>query len=131
MGEILFESPKSAPKSATNFFVCNRWVDKDQNGSISRDEWEGIKSRFRINEGYITFVAYIKQPTGTKISRLLRSPDGTISERDENFQSYKTTIFKPSFQVRDLIEMGGEGLWRMEWFVEGQYVGKSEATIYR
>jgi hypothetical protein len=117
-----------------DFFVCNRWIDKNQDGRGDFNEFEGVKSKFRAHED-ITFVANIRKPFGTIIYYKLLRPDGVTHQygvahwERKDFQAYEPSVFDLTFSARSLAKEGGVGAWRMEWYVEGHYVGKSEATI--
>jgi len=106
-------------------------MDKNQDGRIDLDEWEGFgKNSFRSYDD-LCFVAYIYKPIGTQISCRLRAPDGQVIENINRSQNFETTIFRQNYIARDLIDKYGAGVYRLEWFVEGTLVGESKATLIK
>lgn len=104
-----------------DFFACNYWIDRNQDGKIDIDEWEGIKDCFLENE-HISFVAYFRQKPGTSISFKLIAPDGSLYREKSLKQTAKITIWCQEYEAKNLIGEKGSGIWKMEWYAGEQLV---------
>lgn len=113
-----------------DFFSCNYWIDRNQDGKTDIDEWEGIKDCFLENE-HISFVAYFRQKPGTPLSFRLISPDRTVYSEKTLKQTAKTTIWCQEYDAKDLINSKGHGVWTMEWYVRDQLVNITSVKILR
>ncbi|MCX7705353.1 MAG: hypothetical protein N2115_03740 [bacterium] len=113
-----------------DFFSCNYWIDRNQNGKIEIDEWEGIKDCF-LEKEHISFVAYFRQKPGTPLSFKLIAPDGSIYREKQLRQTAKTTIWCQEYEARDLINERGQGVWRMEWYASDRLVNITYIRIFK
>ncbi|MCM8763757.1 MAG: hypothetical protein NC830_00090 [Candidatus Omnitrophica bacterium] len=113
-----------------DFFVCNYWIDRNQNKKIEIEEWEGIKDFFLENE-HISFVAYFRQKSGTPLSFRLFAPDGSLYREKFLKQTAKTTIWCQEYEARDLINNKGTGMWKIEWYAGGQLVNITTIKILK
>ncbi|MCM8805576.1 MAG: hypothetical protein NC825_02440 [Candidatus Omnitrophica bacterium] len=121
---------ENLPPARPDFFACNYWIDKNQNGKIEDDEWEGIKFDFRESE-HISFVAYFYQKPGTPLSFKLIAPDGSVYKEKTLKQTAKKTVWCQEYEARDLVKECGEGVWNMEWYVEGRIVNITTIRILK
>lgn len=122
----------AAAEAHPRFFVANEWVDADSSGGADYWEFEGAnKWNFRSDEN-ITFVSRIEAPIGAVVTWQLRAPDGAIVDQDESSQRWDSTWRRAfSGPVIDLLDVGGPGVWWVEWYVNGQRIGECAANLMR
>ncbi|MCM8815900.1 MAG: hypothetical protein NC913_00050 [Candidatus Omnitrophica bacterium] len=113
-----------------DFFSCNYWIDRNQDGKIAIDEWEGVKDCFFENE-HVCFVAYFRQKPGTPLSFRLISPDGTVHSEKKLKQTAKTTIWCQEYEARNLVRAKGYGIWKVEWYAGDRLVNITTIRIYK
>ena len=111
-----------------DFFTANGWVDKDNDGLIDRDEFEGTKSSFSSRES-ITFVGIFYKSVGNYGSRRLFSPGGQVIDEGKFTVSSGTYFERVPYKVKDLLDKGGSGRWRMEWYMEGVLINTTYARL--
>ncbi len=109
------------PASHSDFFSCNYWIDRNQNNVIDDGEWDGIKDDFRTAE-HISFVGYFRQKQGTNLTFKLFAPDGSLYREKTLKQTSKISVWCQEYDAKELVDYGGTGMWRVEWYVEGQLV---------
>jgi hypothetical protein len=111
-----------------DFFVCNQWVDKNQNGIMEIPEFENVKNSFRSYEK-ITMVGVFHKPIGTNIGYKVYSPDGSVIEDGNTTQTYLDFCWQMSETARYFLSKGSPGLWKVEWYIEGILVNVTQFNI--
>ncbi|HPP66484.1 MAG TPA: hypothetical protein PKX05_01055 [bacterium] len=114
--------------SHPDFFACNYWVDRNQNNTIDDDEWDGIKTDFRTWE-HICFVGYFYYKEGTYLAFRLFAPNGSLYKEKTARQKAKISVWCQEYDASELVEYGGTGVWRVEWFGDGQLVNITAIRI--
>lgn len=112
---------EKVPVSQPDFFSCNYWVDRNQNNVIDEGEWDGIKDDFKTTE-HICFVGYFRHKQGTNLTFKLFAPDGSLYREKTLKQTSKLSVWCQEYEAKDLVNSCSTGIWRVEWYVEGQLV---------
>jgi len=120
----------AADGAIPTYFVANSWVDADNSGGADYWEFDGAnKWTFRSDES-ITFVSRLDAPVGTSVTWQLKSPEGEIVDQKETVQRWKSTWRRAyTGPVADLIDMGGTGVWWVEWYINGERIGECAANL--
>ena len=98
-------------------FACNEWFDRDQNGMVAAQEFEGIKSTFSYFEE-LSFVARYDSGVGALITWRLFGPERTVLRQGSATGRWDRGYRMVRFEVGSLIDQGGLGDYRMEWYLE-------------
>jgi hypothetical protein len=115
-------------ESTPDFFACTDRVDKDVDRTVTADEWIGIKSSFRAHEN-ILFVGYLREGLGSPYSWRLVGPGAEEVRAGAGTQNYRVHVSWLRYSVRSLINQGGEGTWRMEWYQGGDLIGSIRVIL--
>lgn len=129
-GSVTTQALGAAGSEHPNFFTANQWDDTDRSGGADYWEFEGAnKWTYRSDED-ITFVSRIECSVGATISWKLHAPNKEIIDEGTSSQKWAST-WRRSYagSVIDLLDMGGPGVWWVEWFVNGDQVGESAANL--
>ena len=124
---VVVEEP---PAAHPDFFVANRWIDRDRSGGADYWEFEGAnKWTFRSDES-VTFVSRIQGNVGSTVSWELHAPDGQLVNQGASEQRWDST-WRRGYEgpVIGLLDEGGSGVWWVQWFINGQPAGKSAANL--
>ncbi len=121
---------KTSFQYGPDFFVCNYWIDRNQDRKVDIDEWEGVKDDFNERE-HISFVGYFRQKIGTPISFKLFAPDGSLYREKFSKQTAKTTIWCQEFEAEKLVSEKGCGIWKVEWYAAGEIVNITTIRILK
>ena len=114
------------------YFVCNNWVDSNGDGTSSCDEYVNVgKEIFRRGES-ITFVLSTRNiPVGSKISFVLFPPGYEKSKIKANLKTAFTNNVQPVQLAvgTDLLDKYGVGEYHVQWFINDNFVGRSDFKI--
>lgn len=114
--------PDDEPENEVpDFFICNYWEDKNQDGVASHDEYIGINNQFRAHEK-ITVVARITGKRGGNLKRIVRNAANKIVFEDVKVIPYDNSVLRISFEPRELYNLGGIGKYAVEWHLNNNLI---------
>lgn len=115
----------------TDFFVCNKWVDKNKDKIQDRDEFVGEKSSFELKkDATITAVSFWRNKKDKKIAVKIFAPSGKIW-----YTSNATVNTEPVFvhySTFNIDKMAGKdrfGKWTVKWYLDGAFEKSINFTI--
>ncbi|MCZ6834605.1 MAG: hypothetical protein O7G85_02415 [Planctomycetota bacterium] len=120
----------AASENHPNFFVANRWIDDDNSGGASYEEFQNAnKWMFRSDEN-ITFVSRMEAEIGANVTWQLHAPNGDMIDQGDRTQRWESTWRRAySGPVIDLLDQGGSGVWWVGWYINGIHAGESAAYL--
>lgn len=110
-------------ETEVDFFACNKWVDKNNDDLLSRDEYVGVKDSFSVEKDTtITFVSYWHYEKGKVIEIKIFNPQDEIWYHDTATIEFDPTyIYRWWFNVKRLTSEGGVGNWTVKYYLDGNY----------
>jgi|GEM_PF-2641049 len=114
-----------------DFFACNKWVDKNNDDLLSRNEYVGIKDTFSIErDTTLTFVSYWRNQKGKLIEIKIYDPQSEIWYADTaTVELDPTYIFRWWFNVKRMASEGGIGNWTAKYYLDGSYHASTTVNI--
>jgi hypothetical protein len=106
-----------------DFFACNKWVDRNNDDLLDRDEYVGIKESFSVEKDTtITFVSYWRNQKDKPIEIRIFNPNGDIWYQDTATVEYEPThIHRWWFKVKTMAAEGGLGDWTAKYYLDDAY----------
>lgn len=110
-------------------FTCNKWKDLNKDDGFDYpEEFEGMKIRYDKNEA-LTMIASWFNYSAEKVAVKLISPKG-LEEITEIGITKNKTSFGLETETKLLSETYGLGKFRVELYLDGKMMGKTEFEIY-
>jgi len=102
-----------------DFFICNQWVDKNNDSLIDDDEYIGIKNSFNPDtDSLITFVSYFYDSKGKEIRLKLYKPDGSVyRDKTAEVEYEPTHVHRWWFTAKNLAAET-TGIWTAKWYLD-------------
>jgi len=120
----MFDEYLSDDENTEDFFACNKWVDKNNDDLIDRDEFIGEKKSFNAEiDTTITFVSYWHNKKDSTIKIKIYSPDNELWFEDTATVEYEPIhIHRWPFNVMTMVSKGGLGNWDVRWYLNGEFM---------
>lgn len=125
--ETLFEPEV---QQTEKFFACNYSMDVNNNRTIERDEYFGIKKVFGAEEP-ITVVGIIKDRAGALCRIKIRNAAKGVVFDKSNIIPSNGSVPNVPFAAGQLYRMGGEGDYHVEFYVNDLVVGMTDFRVLR
>jgi hypothetical protein len=111
------------------FFACNRWVDRNNDGIYDYYEFENIKNTFHSSEN-VLFVGFFKAlPAGSKLHFQLFAPDGVLVYEFTQPTLFKRTLLRAEYSVMELIAKKSTGIWDAVWELEDDIIAETQVNL--
>ena len=90
-----------------------------------KDRFEGII----LNDGQVVFKLRLCGKKGSAGFYQLVGANGKRIKSDEFTVKYDDYLWVKKWHIGELIEVGGEGDWKMEWYIGGNLAGSTELVL--
>src|SRR3989344_6871479 len=117
-------------ENTSKFFVCNYWLDKDQDSKVDDDEFVGVKDSFRASEE-VTLVAEVYNRKGDVMTAKVISGKGKLVYERRAVIPCETCNRKYTITPWFLYNEGGVGTYTVKWEINGTRVGINTFTLNR
>ena len=114
----------------SNFFICNYWVDRDQDGETALNEFVGIKNQFRANES-VTLVGILIGHQGSRLTTRLYNGENRLVNTDNMTLPFESSVYKLEFGPWELVNKGGQGLYQVQWYINDNMVNVNKFNIIK
>ena len=116
-----------------DFFACNYWEDKNDDGYMGREEFVGIKNTFSVEDDTsITCVSYWHNSKGKIITIKIFDPKGYIwSDDTTTVEEDETYIYYWNFNTLSMASEGGLGNWTVKWYLDDEFTNSIIINFYK
>lgn len=116
------------PAQSGNFFVCNYWQDKNQDGMVSNEEYLGIKDQFRSNE-WVTFIGEINGKQGANLSIKVWNGEGRLIRNETSIVAFGNYVQKVEYEPWQLYNLGGAGRYTVSWYLNDNLISTKNFNL--
>lgn len=100
-----------------DYFTCVEWIDRNQDGVCSPDEFTDVKTEFRPSDVTVTFVARVERKQGLSLETRVYSPSGSLYRTHLANLTSETVVSRSSEDIAAMIAFGGAGDWSYRFYI--------------